>query len=76
MLKSTLEGSLEEKQINNTHKWMDVLPQRYGSLENSKTLREAFMIPLHSPQLACQCRGNILLLGMPALPSKHLLLLP
>lgn len=52
VLRSTLEGSLEEKQINNTHKWLDVAPQRYSSLENSKTHREAFMIPdlftLHS----------------------------
>lgn len=33
VLKSTLEGSLEEKQINNTHKWMDVVPQIQFSRE-------------------------------------------
>lgn len=69
MLQSTLEGGLKEKQISNTYKWIDVAAQRYSSPEDSQ---RGFCDSCFSPQLAGQCRGNTLLLSMPALPSKHL----
>lgn len=50
---------------------MDVAAQRYSSLEDSQ---RGFYDSWFSLQLAWQCRGNTLLLSLPALPSKHLTL--